>query len=249
MNNKTNEYYTIDIVHIAKTLKQRIWVILLCGLLVGALGFTLAAFVIAPTYSSSVMLYVNNSLGNKDFSISASEITAAQSLVKTYREILINHTTLEMVIEKTGVSYTYQELYDMIEAESAGDTEIIKVTVTATDPYEAAKIANGIAEVLPIRVGKIIEGATMEVVDTAIPELEKVSPSITIYTAVGMALGLILSTLALIVVALSDGTVHDEDYVLNNYEHPVLAKIPDLMDEGDKHYGYYYRYGKDERGA
>lgn len=240
MNNKTNEYYTIDVMHITKTIKQRLWAILLCGLLVAALGFSLAAFVITPAYSSTVMLYVNNSLGNKDFSISASEITAAQSLVKTYREILINHTTLEMVIEETGVSYTYLELYDMIEATPAGDTEIIKVTVTAADPYEAAKIANGIAEVLPIRVGKIIKGATMEVVDTAVPVLDKVSPSITLYTAVGLAIGLIMSTIILVIVALADDTIHDEDYVLQNYEYPVLAKIPNLIAVGNKHYGYYY---------
>ena len=248
MNNKTNEYYTIDVIHIAKTLKQRIWVIILCALLVGALGFSLAAFVIPPTYSSSVMLYVNNSLGNKDSSISASELTAAQSLVKTYREILINHTTLEMVIEETGIPYTYIELYDMIEAEPAGNTEIIKVTVTANDPYEAAKIANGISEVLPQRVGKIIEGAKMEVVDTAVPVLDKVSPSITIYTVGGFALGLLLSAIVLVIIALADGTIHDEDYVLNNYEYPVLAKIPDLMDDGDKRYGYYYRRENSERG-
>ncbi len=108
----TKEYYTIDLVHIFKVLWQKAWVIALTGIIAGAIGFSIAAFAIAPTYSSSIMLYVNNSsfsLGNTSFSISSSEITAAQSLVKTYGEILNNRTTLERVIEKSGISYNYKE--------------------------------------------------------------------------------------------------------------------------------------------
>ena len=244
MNNKTKEYYTIDVEHVLNTLLHRVWLIVLCGVLVAILGFSVAAFVIKPTYSSSIMLYVNNnsfSLGNTNFSISSSEITAAQSLVKTYREILNNRTTLERVIEKTGVPYTYQELSDMIKATPSNDTEIMKVTVTTENPYEAAKIANGIAEVLPMRVAEIIDGASMEIVDAAIPNIDKVAPSITKYTAIGLVLGVMLSAIVLAIAAIRDDTIHDEEYILQNYDYPILAKIPNLMNSGSKHYGYYYQ--------
>lgn len=244
-NNNNKEYYTIDILHVMKTLWHRVWLIAISGILTAALGFCISAFVVTPTYSSSVMLYVNNtsfSVGGTNVSISASQITAAQSLVKTYREILKNRTTLERVIDKTGVSYSYKELYKMIEAAPSNETEIMKVTVTTTDPYEAAKIANGIAEVLPIRVSEIIDGASMEVVDSAIPNLTKVAPSITKYTAIGLILGVLLSAAVLVVVAIMDDTIHDEDYILQNYDCPILAKIPNLLSSGSKHYGYR-RYG------
>ena len=244
MDNKTKEYYTIDVMHIMKTLWKRAWIIALVGFLSAAIGFSFSAFVIKPTYSSSIMLYVNNnsfSLGNTDFSISSSQLTAAQSLVRTYSEILNNRTTLERVIDKTDAPYTYKELSKMIEAAPSNDTEIMRVTVTSEDPYEAARIANGIAEVLPMRVSEIIDGATMEVVDSAIPELEKIAPSITKYTAIGLVLGVFLSAVALVISALMDDTVHDEDYVLKNYEYPILAKVPNLLGSGNKHYGYYYQ--------
>ena len=190
MENKTNgNFLVIDLVYIAKALWKKVWIILLSGILAGAAGFSIAAFAITPTYSSEVMLYVNNtssSSGNPNFSISSSEITAAQSLVKTYSEILKNRTTLQKVIDETGVSYTWEEVSKMIKTAPANKTEIMKVTVTAEDPYEAAMIANGIAEVLPIRVAEIIDGATMEVVSYAVPVLEKVAPSITKFTAYGL---------------------------------------------------------------
>ena len=247
--NKVNEDYTIDLLHVMKSLWQKAWLIVLCGILAAAVGFGISAFVIAPTYSSSVMLYVNNtsfSLGNTNVSISSSQITAAQSLVKTYSEILKNRTTLERVIDKTGVPYTYLELNKMVRAASSNGTEILKVTVTSTDPYEAAKIANGIAEVLPVRVAEIVDGASMEVVDSAIPNLNKVNPSITKYTALGLVIGLLLSAAVLVVLAIMDDTIHDEDYILQNYDCPILAKIPNLLSSGNKHYGYrhygYYYY-------
>lgn len=244
----TRDYYTIDILHLLKYIWRNVWIVIVAGVVAGAIGFGFSTFLITPKYSSSIMLYVNNSsieIGKID--ISPSDLTAAQNLVKTYSVILKSRTTLEEVIAETNVSYTYKDLAGMIEASSANDTEIMRITVTTDDPYEAAKIANCIAEVLPERIKEIIEGATMNVVDDAIPILQKVSPSITKYTAVGLFIGAFLAVAVLAVFAMLDDTIHDEEYVLTTYNYPILAKIPDLINSGsDKKYGkygyYYSRY-------
>lgn len=245
------KYYTIDLLHIVKFLWQKIWVVLLAAIIAATAGFSIAAFLIKPTYSSTIMLYVNNSsfsLGNTSFSISSSEITAAQSLVKTYGEILDNRTTLERVIDKAKVDYTARDLSEMIESGSSNDTEIMYVKVTTNDPYEAAKIANCIAEVLPVRIAEIIDGASMEVVDSAVPNTQKVAPSITKYTAVGLALGALLSIVVIAIIAMMDDRIHDEDYIIETYDYPILAKIPDLVNTEGKKYSYYYE-SKSHHGA
>ena len=238
-NNK--EYYSIDVLHIAKTLWRRAWIVALCGCLMAAVGFALARFVITPTYSSNVKLYVNNSsisLGNTSFSITSSEQTAAQNLVRTYGVILDSRTTLQRVIKAAEVDYTWQELGQMIEYETANDTEIMKVTVTCEDKQDSCIIANTIAEVLPDRISEIIDGATMEVVDDAILGA-KVGPSITRYTAIGFVLGVLLSVAVLTVSAVMDDTIHDEEYILNTYDYPILGKVPNLLNTGSKSYSYY----------
>lgn len=247
MENQENnrEYYTIDVIHILKALWSRAWLVTLCGVLAGAIGFSVASFVIAPTYSSYIKLYVNNSsfsLGNTNFSISSSELTAAQSLVKTYGEILDSRSTLERVIEKSGVSYSWKQLTRMIKYAPSNETEIMMVTVTCEDPYEACTIANTIAEVLPVRISEIIDGASMEVVDSAIADTEKVAPSITRYTAVGLALGVLISIIVIVIAALMDDTIHDEEYVLRTYDYPILGKVPNLLSSGSKSYKYYQKY-------
>ena len=52
----SGEFYTIDLLHIIKFLWRRAWLIVLAGILVAAIGFSISAFIIAPTYSSSVKL-------------------------------------------------------------------------------------------------------------------------------------------------------------------------------------------------
>ncbi|MBE6768059.1 MAG: hypothetical protein E7549_04015 [Ruminococcaceae bacterium] len=244
--NNTKDYYVVDLAHVVKVVWQRIWIVAIVSILVAGIGFSIAAFAITPTYASSILLYVNNSsfnVGDLGFSISSSELTAAQSLAKTYTVLLKNRTTLERLVNATGVSYDWEDLYDMIASDPVNETEVIRVTVTCEDPYEAQLIANGIAKVLPQRVAEIVEGASMEVVDSAIPVTEKVAPSISTYTAVGFIIGALLSVVVLVITALMDNTVHDEEYVIQTYEYPILAKIPDLMDSGTRKYGYYYRRG------
>ncbi len=241
----TKDYYVVDLAHVVKVVWQRIWLVAIVSIITTILGFVVAAFAITPTYSSSIMLYVNNSsfnVGDLGFSISSSELTAAQSLAKTYTVLLKNRTTLERLIDETGVDYTWEEIYDMIESGPVNETEVMRVTVTCQDPYEAERIANGIATVLPQRVTEVVEGASMEVVDSAIADTEKVAPSITLYTAVGFLVGVLLSIATLIVMALLDNTVHDEEYVIKTYGYPILAQVPNLMDGGSKKYGYSSRY-------
>lgn len=242
------EYYSIDILHVVRLLMKRAWFIVLVGLLAGLVGFLISNFGVEPTYSSHVKLYVNNSsfsLGNSSFSISPSDLTASQSLIKTYGEILNTRTTLERIIQKSGVDYSWKQLAKMIDCAPSNGTEIMLVTVTCADPYKASKIANTIAEVLPVRISEIIDGATMEVVDSAIPELEKVSPSITKYTAVGMVLGMLLTVIVLVVIVLMDDTIHDEEYVLQTYGFPILGKVPDLLSVSGKSYYNYTKKSED----
>ncbi len=251
-NTNNKEFITVDLAHLFKSLWRKAWLIALSAVLTAVIGFSYATFFITPNYSASIMLYVNNSsfsFGSTSFSFSSSELLAAQSLVKTYSVILKNRTTLERVIEKADVDYSYEELNAMISAASEQNTEVLKVTVTGTDAEEAAKIANCIAEVLPQRISEIIDGSTMEIVDVAVPDHQKVSPSIAKYTVLGFLVGLALCIAILVIAALMDDTVHDEEYILQNYQYPILAKVPNLIDGNNNNYGYYnYKSKKTKAG-
>lgn len=248
MENKaktSKDYYSIDLMHIARSIIHRLWIIILAAVLAAAAGFSYSTFVLKPVYGAQVLLYVNNSsinFGNTSFDISASDIQASLSLVNTYSVLLKNRTTLERVKENAGVDYTVAQLASMIQTGSVNETEVMKVVVTCGNPHEAAKIANSIAEVLPVRVSEIIDGASMVVVDRAVPVTSKIGPSVSRYTFLGLIIGALVTVIIIAVRAIMDDTIYNEDYVLENYDYPILAKVPNLLEtHHGSGYGYYYK--------
>ena len=52
----------IDWRHLLMTLLKKSWLVLICGAVFGLVAFIHTSLFVAPKYSSSVMLYVNNKL-------------------------------------------------------------------------------------------------------------------------------------------------------------------------------------------
>ncbi len=237
---------SIDIIQILSVLWRKAWIIIVSGVVSAALFFGYTNFMVTPMYSSSVLLYVNNgalTVGSGGVSISASGLSVARSLVDTYIGILNTRTTLEKVAQEAGVDYSYGQIQSMISAEAVGETEIFRIKVTTTDPRIAAKIANTIADVLPDRVAEIIDGCSVRVVDRAVVSNNKVSPNVTKNTAIGFLLGAMIAAVAIVVAFFLDDTIYSEDYILQTYDIPVLAKIPNLLNEEKDEYGYKGQYG------
>ena len=239
MNNTERE---IDPVQLARALWSKALAIILVSAIFAScvLGFT--AIFVTPLYKSEALMYVNSndiSVGSTKLSISAAELSAAQSLVETYIVILNTRTTLNEVIEQTGVPYDYEDLREMISASSVNGTEIFSITVTSPDPKEAETLANAIAQVLPEKIASIVEGSSARIVDYAVEPAKKDSPSITKNTVIGFALGFILSCSVVVVLELMDDQIHDSDYLVQTYEIPVLAVIPDLLSNHSSN--EYYR--------
>lgn len=235
------EYVGFDLFRLFGALWHRAWAILLAIVLAGGAAFAYASFFITPRYESKALMYVNNSsfsMGSTSFSISTSELSAAQSLVATYTVILKTRTTLETVIEAAGIDATYEELAGMISASAVNGTEIFEIAVTSEDPKEAELLANTIAQILPERISDIVEGSSVRLVDYAVVPSTKASPNITLYTAVGILVGLAISCILILVAEMKDDLIHSEDYLLQAYEGvPLLAVIPDLRIRSSG--GYY----------
>lgn len=250
---RDNEEVEIDLLALARALWRRAWAVILAMLIGGAAMFSYASFLITPLYQAKALMYVNSSslsVGNTKLSISQAELSAAQSLVDTYIVILNSRTTLNDVIKEAEVPYTYEQLSSMISAQAVNATEVFEVVVTDANPQEAEKIANAIADILPNKIAAIVEGSSARIVDYAIVPSQKSSPNITKLTAMGLLAGFVLSAAVIIVLELMDETIHDEDYLAQNFDLPVLAAIPGMLNGGkDKGYYKYGSYGAYEQEA
>ena len=247
MNNMEED--TIDLLELAKALWKNILIIALVAVLFGSAAFGCTAFLMEPEYQATASLYVNNSsfsLGNTSFSISNAELTASNSLVSVYIYILNSRTTMEDVIKEANLTYTPEELSEMVVAKGVSSTGAFEVTVTSTSPSEAELIANTIAKLLPDRIAEIVDGSSVRIVDYAIIPSHRSGPSMVKNTAMGILAGGFLAAAVVVVRFLTDDKsklmIKSADELRELYpDIQVLAMIPDMR-VSEKKNGYYSSY-------
>lgn len=239
-----DEYIEIDLMGVMGRMWRKAWAVILAIVLCGAAAFSLAYFVITPKYQARALMYVNNSsISVGSTTVSLSDLSASQSLVDTYIVILKTRLTLDEVIRQADLSYDYETLYDMIDAEAVNSTEVFEIKVTSEDPREAELIANTIVDVLPDKISEVVDGSSVRTVDFAVLPSKRHSPSLTIYTAAGLAIGLLASFFVALLSEIRDDQIHGEEDLLQTYGLPVLAVVPDLFaPKGGAGKGGYYAY-------
>ncbi len=235
----------VDLFDLIRLLWQKLWIIILSMILCGGIAFSAAVFAIAPQYTASAMLYVNNSsasLNGIPITISASQLSASKSLLSTYVVILKTRTTLEAAIEKADLNYSYSQLQTMVSAAAVNNTDIFSITATCPSPDDAKLIVDTLVEVLPDRIADIVDGSSVRVVDRSIRPTGRSSPSYTRYAIIGVFVGLLLSCAAIIIEDLTNTTVRDEEYLKQRYNIPILAVVPEAYSISKKAYAYKYGY-------
>ena len=250
------EFDEIDLFKLFKALWNKALVIILAAILTASAVFAYTLFFISPSYDAKTSIYVNNSsfsFGSTSFSISSSELSASNSLVNTYIYILKSRTTLEDVIAKADLPYSYSTLSGMISTQTVTGTAAFDVTVRSASPIEAEHIANVIAEVLPERIAEIVDGSSVRIVDYAIVPAHRSAPSYTKNTVIGFVIGTVLAAGIVIVRFLineqNDEVIHSSDDLRQLYpDIKVLALIPDMRLSDRKGYYYSSYYGDRKKG-
>ena len=235
------EQREINLFELLAALWKRAGIIVLCTALAAILAFGVTLFLITPKYQAEVLVYVNNSSassGSADI-IDSGEITAAKSLVDVYIIICKMRSTLEAVISETGVDLNYEELSNMIAATAVDDTEIFRITVTDSDPHRAVLIANTLAEVLPEKIASIVDGSSVRIMDDATLPTSRSSPSYSKNILIGAMLGFALCCGVIVLIEILDDKIKNADMLVQRYELPLLAEIPDLYAKKHSSYKYY----------
>ena len=218
----------ITLQEIVMILWAKAWIIVLCALVGGGIAFGISRYVIDPTYTSRISLYVNNNSNPETTVANINDITASQKLVSTYIEILKSDNVLNRVSQEIGDIYPADDIRNMMSANSVNGTEIFEVKVTCKDPEHAALIANTIAEVAPSEIIRVVKAGSVELIDKAIPATIPTAPNVMLNTIIGIMLGGVLSVLGVLVLAMMDNRINGEEDLKKYYDLPILGCIPDL---------------------
>ena len=220
----------ISLLQIISILWHKVWIIMLCTILGGGIGFCISNYMIEPTYSSSISMYVNNNTERTESQLNINDINASQKLVATYIEILKSDMVLDKVVSEMKLPYTNGELSKMITASSLNNTEILEVVVISHNPNEAADIANMLAEVAPPEIIRVVKAGGVQLIDTAVPCEVPIAPNIKTITALVAIIGAFIACMVEIVISMLDTTIKSEEDLQEQYGIPVLGVIPDIIE-------------------
>lgn len=237
----------VTIQRIVGVLLHRIKFIILATVVMGLLFFMYSRFVIAPMYSTSTMIYVQNysssqreSANDKSSTTKKADDDTAKKTTneenqKIYpADISASANLAEICVTLFKNSDEMTALYDgcTVNVDVADGTFFITITVDGTDAQKCANVANQLAEkAAEVYNSKFSYGQIGTLRQAKVPSAPY-APSNTKNMLIGAAIGLIASCLISILIELIDTTIKSEDDIQDIYGIPIFAEIPDFENQG-----------------
>ena len=191
----------------------------------------ISMFVLTPVYKSTTTVVVLRDQMTPYSEININTLVLNQSLVRTYSVLAGSRAVAEEVINNTGINLSPQELSARIMVETAGDTEVLKISATDANPSMAALMANAVAQALSGKVYKVLNVKNIEVLDPAIPTAEPESPNAVMNVLLAGILGLLFTVAIIFVREYLDDTIREAEEVETYFKLPVLGQIPAMSQQ------------------
>lgn len=227
-----NKEIEIDFRKLFSMLKRKLVYIIIVTLIGATIAGCYTNFFITPKYTAVVKLYAwsnNESLMSANSNFTQTEISAAESLVNTYLEVIRSNNFLEEVAKEVGNDMTAGRLMGMVSCAQIRDTIAFRVGVTSSDPEQARDIANVIAELCPSEMVRILKVGGVEVIDYAKTPSSPSSPNLEKNVLVGLGVGFAVSFLFFLIRELFDTSINDEEDLTRDFDIPIIGTVPKLV--------------------
>ena len=204
------------------------YILIICGVVViFVIGvFTYDKSIKKPLYTTYTTIILTKSNETQtSTTITQNDILLNQKLVETYTRIIKSKLVLDQVISETGITYTAEELGQNVAVEAYENTEMLKISVTDSDPELAASIANSIAQVFSGEVAKIYQMNNISVIDIAqVPE-EVSNNTLTRDFFIALFISIFGSIGVIFVIYYFDDSIKLTDDLEEEIGMPVIAKV------------------------
>ena len=219
-----NDELEIDLREILIQLK-RYWVFILVSVILSTGLMGVYSFVLCdPVYESSAMIYLRSS----DMS-SASDVLQnlqiGNQVAADYEIILKSRPVVEDVIRHLKLDTTVKDLNKKVTVTNLTDTHIIQIRVKDTDPVLAKDIANAYLE-YGLDSIRQIEIKEPFVVEDAIANYQKVSPSHAKNLILGFLIGMMLSVGFAVAKIILNDKLNSTEMVERTLGYPILSTVP-----------------------
>lgn len=229
MNNSTNmQEDEIDLLELLQNLLRNWWLLTIGAIVGGLIFFFATTSLITPMYESSATIYVLS----KTTSISAAlDMTTGEQLAEDFSVIATSNPVLdgasEQIEKDTGKRITRDQMKDMVTV-TDNATRLLVITATSDDPETAEIVANAVAAQTSEKMAEITKTDAPTTVEEAEAAKEPSSPNVTKNTCMGVAAGLGVVLVILVLNFLMNDHIVSEEDVERYLGLPTLAIFPDI---------------------
>ena len=221
--NPMNSGDYIDLLELAKELRKKIVLIIVCAILGGAVMGVYSFFIATPIYQSTSKLYI---LSKTTSITSLADIQVGSSLASDYVELIKSRPVVLTVIKDMDLDMSYDAMVNNLIVENVSDTRLVKITVSDTDPERAKLIANKFAKVAKVQISNIMRTDEPTIAEAAVVKRTPVSPDKRKNILIGILIGIVLSCGYVTIRFLMDDTIKDPDDIAKYLELDNLAIVP-----------------------
>jgi non-specific protein-tyrosine kinase len=133
----------LDLRHLLEYARRWWWLLLLLPMVAGGGAYAVSSRQ-QPLYSATATLLINPAPAATGSDLNA--INVGQRLAVTYQQLVVTEPVLRPVIDRLGLPYGVDTLKGKVSASAARDTQLLRISVSDTDPATAALIANTVAD-------------------------------------------------------------------------------------------------------
>lgn len=224
-NQTMDDEVEIDLIELPYFYRSKILFIILSFIMGLVISGAITYFLIVPKYQATSKLYMVSA--TTDSIVNLSDLNLGTSLSEDYAELIQTRPVIESVIEELNLSYTYQELLDMLEVGTVSKTRILTITTTSTIPEEARDISNALASKAVTYLPNVMETAEPNIAEQAIKPIRKSSPSYTKNMAIGAFACIALCMGILAVMFIRDDTMKTAEDIEKVFGVMPLTVIPE----------------------
>lgn len=220
----------ISLSELFNTLKKRLSMIMSLGLigLIVAAGFTF--FIATPQYNATTQILVNRTTESAE-GMQLTDINTNVQMINTYKDIIKGPVILNEVQEKLGTNLTTTNLSNKIEITTQENSQVFSLTVNDESPYEAAEIANAVANTFQSEIGNIMNVENVTIISEAVPNINQISPSNLLNLVIGLLVGLMVGVGIAFLLEFMDKTVRDERFITETLGWSVLGSVSEMSND------------------
>ena len=162
----------LDLRQLARLARRWWWLLLLAPLVAGGTAYWSSSRQ-APLYSASATLLINQAQASGQQELSG--LQAAERLSATFQRLVATDPVLTSVAARLQPPPDLDDLRDRVSASAVTGTQLLKVSVSDTDPARAATTANAVAEEFSAFVAEQsaeLTGTSREAIDRQIADTE-----------------------------------------------------------------------------